>query len=482
MVNSTTLKGRQNHYNVKLLSGFGLSISLKDNKLVLKNGTYPYSDVPELEELGKVQNEHYSLLKLVGSDSVHKLKNQILILILVSCLVPMLHTSSFGQLSPAGISTSNNGNIIQFDKKIFSWTDRVYITIYAPDFNSDPNAIDVIGKTQDDKVTVCTTGHCIPYQLTETGVNTGIFSGYVTLTGDPTVKGMAGIDGQGENPSGITSTCNPVCGPTDGFLPSTGNDGISVSFEYTRDQTVTGSALIRWHTGEIKWLQSSYRTNSQGVLQIVDPDMSINPDAINKFETSVWSDSDSSGTKITMTETDKGSGIFEGTVYFDTNFPSSGNRLHVSDGDTVTGEYIDRTPPLPYSPSDQLRLLATTTIGTSVPLLDRVLANNARILDSFGHVLNNVAINQQIQIVSDLINNKSKDQPFAYLVQIQDSNGITVSLSWITGSLSPNQSMSLSQSWTPAIAGTYNAQVFVWQGVTSPDALSPPITLQIPVS
>ena len=45
-----TLKGKQNHYNVKFLSGYGLSVSLKDNKIVLKNGTYPYSDTQEQEE------------------------------------------------------------------------------------------------------------------------------------------------------------------------------------------------------------------------------------------------------------------------------------------------------------------------------------------------------------------------------------------------------------------------------------------------
>jgi len=33
-----TLKGQRNHYNVKLLRGYGVSINLKDNHLVLKNG------------------------------------------------------------------------------------------------------------------------------------------------------------------------------------------------------------------------------------------------------------------------------------------------------------------------------------------------------------------------------------------------------------------------------------------------------------
>jgi hypothetical protein len=34
-----TLKGHKNHYNVKLLRGYGVVISLKDNKTTLRNGT-----------------------------------------------------------------------------------------------------------------------------------------------------------------------------------------------------------------------------------------------------------------------------------------------------------------------------------------------------------------------------------------------------------------------------------------------------------
>ncbi|MDE1765397.1 MAG: hypothetical protein KGI27_03865 [Thaumarchaeota archaeon] len=399
------------------------------------------------------------------------------------CLLLVLNATSYAQTSTQGITTSGANNPpIQFNKKVFSWTDRVYITVYAPDFNSDPNLIDTIGETQDDKVNVCTTGHCIPYKLSETGVDTGIFSGYVDLTGDPTQKGTSGIDGYGENPSGTMSTCNPTCGPTGGMIPSTGNDGVSVSFEYSRDQTVTGSALIRWHVGQIQWLQPSYPSDGQGVLQIIDPDMSINPDALNKFDTSVWSDSDSGGIKLAMTETDKGSGIFQGTVVFTTQYASSGNRLHVSEGDTVTGEYTDRTLPPPASPSGQLRLLATTTVGTTLPPLERVPASNARIIDSTGKTLGKITVGQQVAIVSDVTNKMKRDQAFAYLVQIQDGNGIATSLSWITGSLSPNQNMSLSQSWIPRSSGTYTAQIFVWQGVTDPNALSSPLTIQIPVS
>lgn len=379
------------------------------------------------------------------------------------------------------LSGSDSSSPIHFNKNVFSWTDRVYITIYAPDFNSDPNIIDEIGVTTDDKITVSTNGHSIPYHLVETGSNTGIFTGYVTLTGDPTLKGSTGVDGQGTNPTGIESTCNPTCGPTNGFLPSEGDDGITVSFEYNRNQVVTGSAPIHWNTGKVEWLQSSYPVNGQGVVQITDPDMSLNPDAINKFDTNVWSDSDSGGIKLTMIETGPSTGIFQGTVYFTTDLGSSGNRLHVASGDTVTAEYTDTTLPLPHSPSDQVRLTTTTIAGTSLPPLEQVSADNARILDSTGKSLDKISVNQQFQIVSDVTNQENKEQPFAYLVQIQDSNGITISLTWITGSMVPKQTLNLGQSWVPTTAGTYTAQIFVWESITNPNALSPPLSLQIQV-
>ena len=380
------------------------------------------------------------------------------------------------------LSGSDSSSPIHFNKKVFSWTDRVYITIYAPDFNSDPNIIDEIGVTTDDKIIVSTNGHSIPYHLVETGSNTGIFTGYVTLTGDPTLKGSTGVDGQGTNPTGIESTCNPTCGPTDGFLPSEGNDGITVSFEYNRNQVVTGSAPIHWNTGKVEWLQSSYPVNGQGVVQITDPDMSLNPDAINKFDTNVWSDSDSGGIKLTMTETGPSTGIFQGTAYFTTDLRSSGNRLHVTSGDTVTAEYTDTTLPLPHSPSDQVRLTTTTIAGTPLPPLEQAPVDNARILDSTGKSLDKVSVNQQFQIVSDVTNQEKREQPFAYLVQIQDSNGITVSLTWITGSMVPKQTLNLGQSWVPTTAGTYTAQIFVWESITNPNALSPPLSLQIQVT
>ena len=91
-------------------------------------------------------------------------------------------------------------------------------------------------------------------------------------------------------------------------------------------------------------------------------------------------------------------------------------------------------------------------------------------------------VNKQVQITSDVTNNQDRSQPFAYLVQIQSQDGVVVSLSWLTGSLDPGQSLNPSQSWIPTLPGNYNAQIFVWTGINNPDALSVPLTMKITVT
>jgi len=45
-----TLTGKKNHYNVKLLRGYGVAIHLKDNHVILKNGIDILSNKSEKEE------------------------------------------------------------------------------------------------------------------------------------------------------------------------------------------------------------------------------------------------------------------------------------------------------------------------------------------------------------------------------------------------------------------------------------------------
>ena len=45
-----TLKGHKNHFNIKVLSGYGVSVTVKNHKLILKNGLDPFSQIQEVEE------------------------------------------------------------------------------------------------------------------------------------------------------------------------------------------------------------------------------------------------------------------------------------------------------------------------------------------------------------------------------------------------------------------------------------------------
>ena len=91
--------------------------------------------------------------------------------------------------------------------------------------------------------------------------------------------------------------------------------------------------------------------------------------------------------------------------------------------------YDDETLPRP-DVGDSLEITATTLIGSIVPPLERAPASNPAIVDAFGNSLASVSADQQVQITADLTSGQDRDQDFAYLVQIQNEDGVTVALSW----------------------------------------------------
>jgi hypothetical protein len=187
------------------------------------------------------------------------------------------------------VYTSNFGATVELDQKVYTWTDKVYITIVAPDHNFDSGLVDEIGNSADDPIKVSTRGNQLEkYKLVESGADTGIFIGEVTLAGM-----IHDADGDGTND--ITSSASTLTtgnGPTEGQLATTDNDGLTVSFEFSEDETVVGSALIRWNIGEVQWLEASYPASGTGVVRVIDADMNLNPESVDNFTVDAWSDSD----------------------------------------------------------------------------------------------------------------------------------------------------------------------------------------------
>ena len=247
---------------------------------------------------------------------------------------------------------------MELDQEVYTWTDKVYITITASSYNLDSDIVDEIGETADYAISVTTRDANIDnYRLVETGADTGVFSGEVILAG---FEHDADGDGTPDAPTQPTSADGT--GSTDGFITVEDDvDGITVSFKFSDDETAVGSALIRWNVGTIQWLEENYPASGTGVVRVVDSDLNLNPESMDEFVVDVVSDSDAGGIALTVTETGEATGIFEGTVSFTNS--SSGHMLNVIEGDTVTANYVDHTLPAPNSAADDLDIRATTIIG-----------------------------------------------------------------------------------------------------------------------
>jgi len=387
----------------------------------------------------------------------------------------------------ATIAISNFGATITLDKTVYDWTDDVNIEVVAPDHNKNSAGKETIG-TAALPVKISTRSGALcssTYQLKETGEDTGIFAGYITLQG---------LDQQtiNNNPSGGLDAGVTWCngsnslvtgGPENGTLRTAGqDDGVTVTFEYNDGSVALASAIIQWNYASIEWTESNVSTSGNAVIRVTDPDEDLDNTIIDQITIDVYSDSDSGGVQTTLSETDEATGVFEGLITFTSDGISSGDTLRVSEGDTVTAEVTDYTLPGPdYTSSDTLLFAATTTVGTAFPPLERAPAANARVVDASGNSVAEVSSGQQVQIAADVTNGQSKDQAFAYLVQVQDASGVTVSLSWLSGSLTSGQSMTAAQSWTPTSSGSYTATVFVWESVSNPTALSPTVSVNIDV-
>jgi len=157
---------------------------------------------------------------------------------------------------------------------------------------------------------------------------------------------------------------------------------MTVSYEYNGDGHVIASAVIRWSAGDTQRPGASYPASGSGVVRVADPDMNWNPEAAGNFEVDACSAADAGGINLTVTETQEATGIFEGTVIFALTDQSSGHRLRVAEGDTVTARYDDNTLPDPYTRNDELEVEGTTIIGTLVPPLERAVVSNVRLTDN----------------------------------------------------------------------------------------------------
>lgn len=263
---------------------------------------------------------------------------------------------------------------------------------------------------------------------------------------------------------------------------SYGEDGNSGRSTYSGSFSVVENTFDKSTVAKLEWSQFNYAvTNGTGKAKIIvtDPDMNILPNNTDTLDVFVYSDSDREGITLRLYEIEKDIGVFERTFTF-SDKRSTPNILHALEGDTVTAQYVDYTLPSDAE-SESVEMTETMFLGLTGPPLERAPASSARIVDSFGNSINEPAVGEQVQITSDVANGMNREQKFAYIVMIQDDDGIVQSLAWIDGTLNPESSFSPSASWIPQKEGHYVATMFVWESIYNPTALSPTIQIEFTV-
>ncbi|KAG2472719.1 MAG: conserved exported protein of unknown function [Nitrosopumilales archaeon] len=351
------------------------------------------------------------------------------------------------------------------DKEVYSWTDKVHITIVAPSWNANKYGIDSIGTQGGHFIKISTSKHSLePYKLTETEPNSGVFVGEVTLTGF-----LHDVDDDGKidtNPRTVGS------GPTNGFLETERDGGLTISFEFADGVVLIHSVMISWNIGEIIFSEPVYLVGESAKIRVIDPDMNLNPETVDRILVEVLSDSDVAGILVDAIESEDDSGLFEALISFTQNSVSSGNRLFAIPGDSIYAKYEDNTLPSPYSIQDELDIQAKSKIESDIPCLQRISIEDVFVADSFGKPMLEPTVNEQIHIAGMIKNNQNYDQTFVFIIQVKDQEGTVVSLSWVKGQLASNQRLNLSQSWIPTELGNYTIESFVWNSLQVPIALS----------
>jgi hypothetical protein len=352
------------------------------------------------------------------------------------------------------------------DKPVYSWTDKIIISINAPSWNSNSNQVNSIGESNSHSIKISSGENFLkPYRFTETSSSSGIFSGEIILTGF-----LHDVDGDGlfdTQPKTIGS------GPTNGFLEIENGDSITISFEFADGIVLSESVPIRWNMGIIEFSQNIFLLNDSIIIRVIDPDMNLNPESIDTITIEVFSDSDNSGIQVIATETSKRSGDFITNISLSKN-TSSGNRLHAIPGDNIFAKYDDYTLPKPSSKSDKISIETSATVDFSIPSINRIQTLPISFSDSFGNSLDPLISKSQIQVIGKIKNQLNYDQEFIYFFQLKDPDNSVISLSWIQGKLSPNQILDISQSWIPEISQNYILETYVWNSLNELIPLSPP--------
>ncbi|BDQ30329.1 hypothetical protein [Nitrosopumilus zosterae] len=129
-------------------------------------------------------------------------------------------------------------------------------------------------------------------------------------------------------------------------------------------------------------------------------------------------------------------------------------------------DYLDETSTAKESESKQTVGATTSQVSHEPPNNDFLFDNkviridNVDLVNSFGQKLSNIESNQILQVVADITNPSDIKQDFVYMLDIKDSKDNPIRpTTWVTGTLTAEQTFNVGLSWIPEESGEFTATI-----------------------
>ena len=375
--------------------------------------------------------------------------------------------------SARAVFAADFGATVELDQKVYTCTDRVHITVVAPEFAELQPAR--TGAKKPCRVSVKTSiGRLADYELAEHEPDSGVFVGSVSLTGfaDMARKTHARLQ------FGMTGGA----GPEGGRLACMNNDEVEVVVDLGDKESYRGAAITCWNVGAVQFLRPAYAVGDSAVVRIVDPDMNLDSGAIDSFSIRVVSDSDGEGIDIAVKETDLASGIFEGAFTLDPGSSSQADAaLLVSNGDTVRAKYTDYTLPPPSAPSEEMEVSSSASISADgeEPPPPRLYIESIR-AESETTGLGTLTAGDPA-IVKVAVGGAETPYSFMVLLQIEGPEGIEQEPLWLDARIDPHETLECEFRWLPPGSGRFVLAASLFKGLDDPAPLCLPEETEVSV-
>jgi len=113
----------------------------------------------------------------------------------------------------------------------------------------------------------------------------------------------------------------------------------------------------------------------------------------------------------------------------------------------------------------------TLQFGAPPPVYKEATTTPA-LQDTAGNPVTAPKVGTLVTVTSTITNNQDTAQTTLYIVQVKDSAGAVVYLSFVSGTIPANTALQFGVGWTPTAPGRYTIEVFAWDGFATANVLA----------